>query len=92
MVLRSTVIAHCTHSRSAALLQDRLELFTGNVPQFGDLFAVHFDRGEFQAEKPLNDGRVGLLYYLDVERVLFLEFCDHRTDILSSPAGWVVKI
>ena len=79
-------------TQSAALLQGCLQFFNGDLAQLGYYFTVDFDRRELQTEKPPDDGSVGLLDYFDVERAAFPEFCDHRTDILSFPSGWVVEI
>lgn len=77
---------------SAALLQSRLELFTGDIAQFGDHRAINFDGGELQAEEPLDEDRVGLLDDLNVERVLLFEFCDHRIDVPSYPAWRIIEV
>ena len=77
---------------SASLPQSRLELFTGDIAQFGDHLTIDFDGGELQAEEPLDNNRVGLLDDLNVERILFFEFCDHRTYVLSYPAWRIVEV
>jgi hypothetical protein len=77
---------------AASLPDDRLQLLAGDITELCNPLSIHLDGGKLQRKKPLDDARVRLLDDVNIERILFPQFCYRRTDVLSYSAGRVVEV
>jgi len=77
---------------ATALPDDRLQLFAGDITKLGNPLSIHLNGGKLQGKKTLDYASVCFLDDVNIERIMFLQFCDHRTNILSYSAGRVIKV